>query len=329
MLKFVHTVLERLFQLLPINILGRGKKVAVAIYLRSATIDQTDPQSSLENQRREVLEYAERQNWRIVETYADLGKSGADFSRPGFQRMISDASKTPKPFDAILVREYSRFSRDLPQGLHYEAKLKKCGVEIWTATQASGAGSQAQLMRTIAAAYDEYYSAEMSKHVSRAMQENARQGFWNGSPAPFGYETYVAEVRGRQPKKKLRPRAGEARLVKRIFSLYLAGNTLKAIAKGLNTRGKHVRGKLLTAGTVSGILRNSTYAGTYHFNRGGRGNAGQQLQDSAIPVSCVAIVSLDVFERVQALLNQNGPRNRRAGHNGGEASANDHSDEAV
>lgn len=332
MLKFVRTVLERLFQRFSMDILGRGKKVAVAIYLQVGSVPQHDLHSELEKQRRELWEYADRQNWRIVETYADVGKSGADFSRPEFQRMISDASKTPKPFDAILVRDYFRFSRHLPEGMRYEARLKECGVEIWSATQPPEA---LQLMRAIAAAFDEHTSAAMSRRVSRAMMENARQGFWNGSPAPFGYETYVAEVHGRHPKKKIRPRDGEARLVKRIFSIYLAGNSLRAIATSLNSRGKHVRGKPLTAGTVNRILRNSVYAGTYHFNRGGRGNAGHQLQDGAIPVACAAIVPLNVFERVQTLLNRNARRNRLPAHNGGaafsdfrEASANDHRDEA-
>ena len=35
-----------------------------------------------------------------------------------------------------------------------------------------------------------------AKHTLRAMQENARQGFWNGSKAPYGYAVVAAEQRG-------------------------------------------------------------------------------------------------------------------------------------
>ena len=39
------------------------------------------------------------------------------------------------------------------------------------------------MMRQIMAPFDEYHSKENAKHVLRAMNENARQGFWNGVAA--------------------------------------------------------------------------------------------------------------------------------------------------
>jgi len=37
----------------------------------------------------------------------------------------------------------------------------------------------------------------------RALKENARQGFWNGSLPPIGYRTVAAEQRGAKVKKKI------------------------------------------------------------------------------------------------------------------------------
>ena len=57
------------------------------------------------------------------------------------------------------------------------------------------------------------------------MRENARQGFFNGSNAPFGYraaETEALGNRGRR-KRKLAVDEAEAALVRRIFDLYLDG----------------------------------------------------------------------------------------------------------
>ena len=42
------------------------------------------------------------------------------------------------------------------------------------------------MMRQIMALFDEYQSKENAKHVLRALKENARQGFGNGSPRPIG-----------------------------------------------------------------------------------------------------------------------------------------------
>src|SRR3546814_2239980 len=59
------------------------------------------------------------------------------------------------------------------------------------------------MMRQIMALFDEYQSKETAKHVLRAMRENARQGFWNGSLPPIGYRVVAAEQRGAKVKKRL------------------------------------------------------------------------------------------------------------------------------
>ena len=56
------------------------------------------------------------------------------------------------------------------------------------------------------------------------MRESAKQGFWNGSPPPLGYRTYVAEQRGAKNKKKLEIDPAEAELVRLIFKLYSEGD---------------------------------------------------------------------------------------------------------
>ncbi|WP_048863314.1 hypothetical protein, partial [Acidisphaera rubrifaciens] len=54
-----------------------------------------------------------------------------------------------------------------------------------------------------------------------AMQENARQGFWNGSTPPFGYRTAAAGQRGQKVKKILVVDEAEAAVVRRIHDLAL------------------------------------------------------------------------------------------------------------
>ena len=45
-----------------------------------------------------------------------------------------------------------------------------------------------------------YQSKENAKHTLRAVQENARQGFWNGSKAPYGYAVVAAGSAARKPR---------------------------------------------------------------------------------------------------------------------------------
>jgi hypothetical protein len=59
-------------------------------------------------------------------------------------------------------------------------------------------------IRKIVNAFDEHQSHENAKHTHRAMLENARQGFWNGAIAPFGYATSAASSISISAEKGLR-----------------------------------------------------------------------------------------------------------------------------
>lgn len=57
-------------------------------------------------------------------------------------------------------------------------------------------------MRQIMGLFDEYQSKENAKRTLRAMKENARQEYWNGSRPAFGYRTITAEMRETRAKKR-------------------------------------------------------------------------------------------------------------------------------
>jgi hypothetical protein len=158
----------------------------------------------------------------------------------------------------------------------YVRKLAKVGVRIASVTQELGDDPAQIMMRQIIAMFDEYQSRENAKHVLRAMKENARQGFYNGSPLPLGYTVEEFEKRGARIKKKLVVDPVEAETVKLIFNLYTLGDGksgpigVKAIACWLNERGHRSRtGGRFGTGTVHKILTNPVYAGTWVFNKMG------------------------------------------------------------
>src|SRR6202022_4489713 len=71
----------------------------------------------------------------------------------------------------------------------YVRRLAKAGVRLVSITQELGDDPMSNMIRQIMALFDEYQSKENGKHTLRAMKENARQGFWNGSRPPIGYPT--------------------------------------------------------------------------------------------------------------------------------------------
>ncbi len=124
----------------------------------------------------------------------------------------------------------------------YVRKLAKNGVKLVSITQEIGDDPMHQMMRQIMALFDEYQSKENAKHVLRAMNENARQGFWNGALPPIGYRIVAAEQRGSKTKKKLEIDPLHADTVRMIYRLFLGGRRharpmgVKAIATHLNER---------------------------------------------------------------------------------------------
>src|SRR3546814_7862420 len=127
------------------------------------------------------------------------------------------------------------------------------------------------MMRQIMALFDEYQSKETAKHVLRAMRENARQGFWNGSLPPIGYRVVAAEQRGAKVKKRLEIDPFHAETVRTIFRLALEGDGVsgsmgvKAIAAWLNERSIRTRdGGRWGLGAVHQILTRSTYRSEEH-----------------------------------------------------------------
>ena len=99
-------------------------------------------------------------------------------------------------------------------------RLAKNGVRLVSITQELGDDPMSNMIRQIMALFDEYRSKENAKHTLRAMKENARQGFWNGSLPPIGYRIVEApEQHGHRTKKTLEIDPVQAETVRLIFRL--------------------------------------------------------------------------------------------------------------
>src|ERR1700680_2872038 len=124
-----------------------------------------------------------------------------------------------------LVHSRSRFFRDLFEFLQYERILKKVGVKIVSITQETSDDAAGEMASKLFSLFDEYQSKENAKHTQRAMQENARQGYWNGSVPPFGFRAAATDTVGNRGRRKRRLEIDplEADSVREIYRLYLHG----------------------------------------------------------------------------------------------------------
>ena len=174
----------------------------VALYARVSTTRQADNDLSIPDQLRQLKEWCKANGHIVVQEYIEPGASATDDKRPVFQQMIADAMLKPSAFEGIIIHSLSRFFRDGIEFGVYERKLHKHGVKVISITQPTSDDAGGEMMRRIINLFDEHQSKENSKHTSRAMKENARQGFFNGSHPPFGYNAVTTDISGSRGRKK-------------------------------------------------------------------------------------------------------------------------------
>ncbi len=285
-----------------------------ALYLRVSTARQAEHDVSIPDQKRQGEAYCEARGLRLVETFIEPGASATNDRRPEFQRMIEAGTSKPVPFDVVVVHSFSRFFRDHFELEFYVRKLAKNGVKLVSITQEMGDDPMHVMMRQIMALFDEYQSKENAKHVMRALKENARQGFWNGSLPPIGYRTVAAEQRGAKTKKKLEIDPLHVDTVRLIYRLALEGDGttgqmgVKNIVSYLNKRRIFTRdGGRWGIGQVHRILTRRTYMGEHEFNKRSKTKELKPVSE-IVTVPVPPIIDKEIFEAVQKLLKARNPK---------------------
>jgi site-specific DNA recombinase len=277
-----------------------------ALYLRVSTGRQAEHDLSLPDQRRQLEAYCAGKGWKVATEYLEPGNTATDDKRPAFQDMIEAAMTKPAPFDVILVHSFSRFFRDQFQFEFYVRKLAKNGVKLVSITQELGDDPMSTMMRKIMALFDEYQSRENAKHTLRAMKENARQGFWNGSRPPLGYRVVVAEERGAKLKKKLEIDPLQAGKIRLIYKLALFGTDgsgamgFKSICTHLNDNNIRTRdGGRFGIDAIHKILNRPTYKGEHHFNARDHKTKTKLPEEEHAICAVPAIVTAEEYQAVQ------------------------------
>ncbi len=255
-----------------------------ALYLRVSTARQAEHDVSIPDQKRQGEAYCASRGYQLVETYVEPGASATNDRRPEFQRMIEAGTSKPAPFDVVIVHSFSRFFRDHFELEFYVRKLAKNGVKLVSITQEMGDDPMHVMMRQIMALFDEYQSKENAKHVIRALKENARQGFWNGSLPPIGYRVVAAEQRGAKGQMGV-----------------------KNIVSHLNRNRIFTRdGGRWGIGQVHRILTRRTYMGEHEFNKRAKSKELKPVSEIVV-VPVPPLIDRETFDAVQALLKARHP----------------------
>jgi site-specific DNA recombinase len=274
----------------------------VALYARVSTSRQAEKDLSIPDQLRQMREWCKAKGHTVILEYVEAGASAMDDKRPAFQQMISDACVSPAPYGAIIVHSLSRFFRDAIEFGLYEKQLKKHSVGLISITQQTSDDPSGDMVRRMLSVFDEYQSKENAKHTLRAMKENARQGYFNGSKPSYGYRKKELPIPGRKGnKKQLEIDPAEAAIVKDIFTLYLHGHQgralgVKGVASLLNDRGVTMRGSKWNKTLIYDLIANRTYVGEYFFNKRESKTRKLKPQSEWVQVNVEPIIDVATFD---------------------------------
>jgi len=278
------------------------KVLRVAAYCRvSTTLEQQE--TSYEAQ---VTYYTEKiqnnPNWTLAGIYADDGKSATNTKkRDDFNTMIEDCMAGK--IDLVITKSVSRFARNTVDSLQNIRKLKEKNIAIiFEKEGVNTLESNGELLITIL--------SSQAQEESRNLSENTRWGLvrrFEKGIVSVNHNRFLGYTKDEHGELVIVPE--EAKLVRRIFRLYLEGSSILQITKILETdRIKTVTGKdKWYTSTIEKILKNEKYMGdvlqqktyTVDFLTKKRVNNTGIVPQYYIEDDHEAIIPKELFYRVQ------------------------------
>lgn len=253
-----------------------GKIYSVGIYARLSVDGSERKNESIETQIEIAKAFIGQQNdMVIVDCYTDIGKTGTNFEREGFERMMRDVRM--RRIDCIIVKDLSRFGRNhIETGNYIEKIFPFMGVRFIAVTDhfdsMHTSGENETWGVNLKNLVNEMYAKDIAIKVKSSRKEKWEQGSYTGGVPPYGYR---AEWIG--DKKCLFIEETTSDIVKKIFELFLSGKNMKEIVQWLYenriTRPTeyHKTGNIYckedeplvqwSRGTVKMILTNPVYMG--------------------------------------------------------------------
>jgi len=281
---------------------ARTPAVRCAIYTRKSTEEGLDQEfNTLDAQRESGEAYIRSQQhegWEYLpDHYDDGGFTGGNMDRPALKRMMADIEAGK--INCVVVYKVDRLSRSLLDFAKMLEVFEKHQVAFVSVTQQfNTTTSMGRLMLNVLLSFAQFEREMISERTRDKIAATRRKGKWSGGMPLLGYDV---DPRG----SRLVVNEQEAARVRAIFELYLEHQSMIATIKVLDERGwinkrwttrkGHERGgKPFTKTSLYKLLRNVTYLGKIKY------------KDETHKGEHEAIVSNDLWQRVQVLLGRNG-----------------------
>lgn len=296
--------------------------------------DEDEELNSLNNQRKIIYNFAVSSGHEVVGESFDDNVSGMHFNREGIDKIyeVVEAGK----IEAIIVKDLSRLGRHRTQTALFIDYLREHDVRVLSATENIDTFNENDdLIIGFKGLVNDFYARDGSRRVRTGYRQKQKEGIV--TIPPFGY------FKDKNTKKVVVVEEA-AETVRLIFSAYVGGSGMKAIARTLNeqrrktpalmqmellnkrlpnTQDGILKKYLWDATMVARILRDESYIGTLICHKSERNKINKTFRftdteeqfrhENYLPM----IVTCEIWKQAQALLAERKEKNVRAGTNRG------------
>ena len=217
------------------------KRYKAGIYARLSSDQDVKKNESVEVQieiaKKFVEEFNRKETGEVIDVaqcYTDLGKTGSNFERAGFLRLLQDIRLGE--INCVIVKDLSRFGRNYLESGNYIEKIFPF-LEVRFIAVADGfdtgkEGNENKQMATeIKNLVNDMYAKDFSKKAKQHLKQRREEGSYVGGPPPYGY---MADWRGK--RRVLIPDENTETIVKFIFEKFVETENYTAVADELNRR---------------------------------------------------------------------------------------------
>lgn len=300
-----------------------------AAYLRISREDGDKEESdSIGSQKDITQEYVEENSDIVfVDEYVDDGWSGTSFTRPDFERMMSDVKRGA--VNCIIVKDLSRLGRNyILVGQYLEMIFPLLNIRfISVVDHIDSVKDPASINNALVSfknVMNDEYCRDISNKVRASLDRKRGKGEFIGSFASYGY------FKDPEDHHRLVVDPAAAEVVRNIYQWFTGGMSIIGIAKKLNQLGipnptmykrqlglnyRHPAGELCDGlwpdSSVKRILKNRIYTGDMVQRKTKIKSYKVQVCTAVpedkwivVPNTHEGIVSREAFETVQQLLRR-------------------------
>jgi site-specific DNA recombinase len=303
-----------------------SKKYKAAAYVRLSVEDSGKPGvDTIEGQKALLTSFIDsKSDMELVSLFCDNGRTGTDFDRPQFEKMMEDVRKGR--INCIVVKDLSRFGRNYKEtGNYLERIFPFLGVRFIAVNDnfdtLFAERTQDGYIVPLKNLINEVYSKDISKKSASALHVKQQNGEFIGAWAPYGYRKDPDDKHHLVINEEVAP------TVRQMFKWRSEGISVIQIARRLNDAGilspsaylyetgevktEKYKGVLWQTQIIKGILAHPVYIGhmvqgrkKQSFYEGKRQTYVDKENWIIVRNTHEPIIDEETFEKVQIIANR-------------------------